>query len=310
MGTIRASERVGAGADPHGEPTSTDTVVRIDDIIEGANRLEPLSASVARLVELVGDVDADLRDIVEVISFDPMLTAAMLRAANSVTSASVRPVTTVHDAVIRMGTGTVLALAMSASVSGRLRAPLPGYDMVEGEMWRHSVTAALAAETLAGWSRLAVPGGAPAAALLHDIGKLVLAQTVSPHMLQLIQRTAATEGRTLTDVETTVLGINHGQVGGLVALHWKLPDAIVEAIINHHTARSHTGPIAHVVYLAQAAASDLNPPPTTDDPTAMRPPRDPVDPVPMIALGIEPERYHDLLVTTQQRYALLSVRFS
>jgi HD-like signal output (HDOD) protein len=295
--------------DDHEPVRVTETVVRIDDIIDAANRLEALSASVARLVDLVSDVDVDLRDIVEVVSFDPLLTASMLRAANSATSASVRPVTTVHDAVIRMGTGTVLALAMSASVAGRLRQALPGYDMVEGEMWRHSVTAALAAETLSGWSRQSLPAGAPAAALLHDIGKLVLAQTVSPQMLQLIRRTAISEGRSLTDVETTVLGINHGQVGGLVALHWRLPDTIVEAIINHHVSRSHTGPVAHVVYLAQAASADLAPRrDPRHEPTA--PSRDAVDPVPMIALGIEPERYHDLLVTTQQRYALLSVRFS
>jgi putative nucleotidyltransferase with HDIG domain len=300
METIRPTEPVG---DPAGE--LEDRVVRIDDIIEAANRLEPLSASVARLAELVADADVDMRDIVEVIAFDPMLTASMLRAANSVSSASVRPVTTVHDSVIRMGTGTVLALALSASVAGRLRQPIPGYDIVEGGMWRHSVTAALAAETLAGWSRLAVPAGAPAAALLHDVGKLILAQTVAPQMLRLIQRTAASERRSLTDVETTVLGINHGQVGGLVALHWRLPDAIVEAITNHHVARSHTGPVAHVVYLAQAASSDLSP--TAGDADH---PRDAIDPVPMIALGIEPERYHDLLVTTQQRYAMLSVRFS
>jgi putative nucleotidyltransferase with HDIG domain len=302
METVRTTPAV--EGDP---PRFEDRVVSIDDIIEAANRLEPLSASVARLAELVADSDVDIRDIVEVIAYDPMLTASMLRAANSVTSASVRPVTTVHDSVIRMGTGTVLALALSASVAGRLRQPIPGYDMVEGEMWRHSVTAALAAETLAGWSRLAVPAGAPAAALLHDIGKLVLAQTVSPHMLQLIRRTAATEGSQLTDVETTVLGINHGQVGGLVALHWRLPDAIVEAIVNHHVSRSHTGAIAHVVYLAQAASSDLTPSGHDGDHDH---PREPVDPVPMITLGIEPERYHDLLVTTQQRYALLSVRFS
>jgi putative nucleotidyltransferase with HDIG domain len=203
-----------------------------------------------------------------------------------------------------MGTGTVLA-PLSASVAGRLRQPIPGYDMVEGEMWRHSVTAALAAETLAGWSRLAVPAGAQAAALLHDVGKLVLAQTVSPQMLQLIGRTASTEERSLTDVETEVLGIDHGQVGGLVALHWRLPDAIAEAIVNHHVGRSTTGAVAHVVYLAQSVASDLE---RMTGPADA--PNDPVDPVPMIALGIDPERYRDILVTTQQRYALLSMRFS
>jgi putative nucleotidyltransferase with HDIG domain len=304
METLRGSNQRAATQEASVE------VVRVEDIIDAANRLEPLSASVARLVELVADADVDLRDIVEVISFDPLLTASMLRSANSATSSSVRPVTTVQDAVIRMGTGTVLALALNASVSGRLRTPIPGYDMVEGEMWQHSVTAALAAETLAGWSRMAVPVGAPAAALLHDIGKLVLAQTVSPHMLQLIGRTASNEGRSLTDVESTVLGINHGQVGGLVALHWRLPESISEAIINHHVSRSHTGALAHVVYLAQAVSEDLDLAQHRGHSPAEARTTDPVDPVPLVALGIEPERYLELLVTTQQRYALLSVRFS
>jgi len=52
---------------------SSGEVVRVGDIIDAANRLEPLSASVARLIDLLADSDVDLRDIVEVISFDPLL---------------------------------------------------------------------------------------------------------------------------------------------------------------------------------------------------------------------------------------------
>jgi HD-like signal output (HDOD) protein len=278
--------------------------LRLEDIVAETDHLRPLCTSYIRLADLLADEDADLRDIVEVIAYDPILTASMLRTANSASSPPTRPVATVHDAVIRLGTGRVLSVALSAFAACRVHTSTNAFTHLEGEMWRHSVTAALAAETLAGWSRLAVPAGAPAAALLHDVGKLVLAQAVSPHMLQLIGRTASSEGRSLTDVETEVIGIDHGQVGGLVALHWRLPPAIAEAIVNHHVACSHTGPLAHVVYLAQAVSADLERPDAVADISRER-----VDAIPMLALGIEPERYRDLLVSTQQRYALLSARF-
>jgi RNA polymerase sigma factor (sigma-70 family) len=62
METIRPTEH------DHDPDVLDDGVVRIDDIIESANRLEPLTASVTRLAELVADLDVDMRDIVEVIA--------------------------------------------------------------------------------------------------------------------------------------------------------------------------------------------------------------------------------------------------
>jgi hypothetical protein len=64
-----------------------------------------------------------------------------------------------------------------------------------------------------------------------------------------------------------------------------------------------------VVYLAQAVSEDLDLAQRRGHSPAEARTADPVDPVPLVALGIEPERYLELLVTTQQRYALLSVRF-
>jgi hypothetical protein len=73
--------------------------------------------------------------------------------------------------------------------------------------------------------------------------------------------------------------------------------------INHHVSRSHAGALASVVYLAQAVSRDVG----SRDHDRER--HDVVDPVPMIALGIDPDRYGDLLIATHHKFALLSSRF-
>jgi len=90
---------------------ATDTVIEMQRLVDAANSLEPLPASVTRLAALVASDDYDARDVVEVISFDPALTASILHAANSASSAATKPVSTVHDAVVRLGGGPVLSIA-------------------------------------------------------------------------------------------------------------------------------------------------------------------------------------------------------
>ena len=86
-------------------------MIDLHDLIEQANEPAPLPASTVRLAELVSDPDSQLNDVAELIAFDQGLTLKLLRAANSAASASAEPVGTVLEAVGRMGTSQVLALA-------------------------------------------------------------------------------------------------------------------------------------------------------------------------------------------------------
>jgi HD-like signal output (HDOD) protein len=209
-------------------------MIDLDQLIEQANALAPLPASAVRLAELVGDPECPLEDVVELIAFDQALTLKMLRAANSAASAAAMPVSTVRDSVIRMGTAQVLALAIAAGARPFLQPRIPAYGLGEGALWRHSVAAAVATEAMQGLGEFPVPPEAFTAALLHDVGKLVLGRFLTPDILGFIRRAQEVDHLGQLDAESLLLEANHAELGGLIAQHWKLPPRIVLGITYHH----------------------------------------------------------------------------
>ena len=139
------------------------------------------------------------------------------------------PIATVREAVLKIGTGRVLAYALSGPLSQRLQRPIGGYGLGQGVLWRHLVASALAVELLDGVARVRVPGEAFAAALLHDLGQVVLSQFLDPKLLHLIAL-AREQGMSSRQAELEILGLHQGEVGALVAQEWQLPDRIVRAI--------------------------------------------------------------------------------
>jgi HD-like signal output (HDOD) protein len=148
-----------------------------------------------------------------------------------------------------------------------------------------------------------VPASAMTAALLHDVGKLVLAKVLSPHVLQLIAQVAEAEHLSPLESEKAVLMTDHGALGAIAAESWQLPEAIVEAVRLHHTPWEASTPIATVVCLADALAHAS----TSEDPYAVP---DEATVRAIDALEIEPAAYGDLVEGTLQRYEELAERFS
>ena len=164
------------------------TLLDFDEMIQEIDHLEPLPQSTSRLASLLLDEDADLDEIVRVSSLDQALTARLLRMANSAASASRRDIVTPKDAVLRLGRGTILSLAMASSVQKQMGEAIPQYGLSEKALWRHSVAAAVAAELIPKYCKVNVPPESYAAALLHDVGKLVMCRFLSPEIMEFLRR--------------------------------------------------------------------------------------------------------------------------
>jgi HD-like signal output (HDOD) protein len=234
-------------------------VIDLDALAQAAACLDPLPATVVRLAALVASDAADLGEITEIVSYDQALTAGVLRAANSSWSASRNPVTTVKDAVVRLGSATVLSMALDVNVRGRLQVALPEYGLAEGDLWKHSVAASLAGEMLQRHARVAVPSEAVAASLLHDVGKLLMARFLDTDLLEALERAHVEGGLSRMAAEAELLGVHHGELGGLVAQDWGLPDGIVIGIAYHHDPDTCDDTIAYVTHLADCIAKVVVP---------------------------------------------------
>ncbi|MDX6326812.1 MAG: hypothetical protein QOK15_3166 [Nocardioidaceae bacterium] len=283
-------------------------------LLASAQSLGGLPATVSRLAVVVSDPEHTIPDIVDVVSFDASLTAALLRRANSAALGGRVQIRTVQSAAVFLGSSSLLSVALSTSVSSRLRQPIPGYGLAEGDLWRQSVAASLAAEVISAGATVDIPAEAATAALLHDFGKVVLAQHFGPRIFDMITRAAAVENLGLLEAEAAVFGVNHADIGGLVAQQWKLPHSIVDAIIHHHDSTGHSGPLSAVVSLAHAMVPEvlagIDAP--EDDGGASPPFRSPAQTHCDVLedLGFVPWRYHELVTAAQERYRALAERYA
>jgi HD-like signal output (HDOD) protein len=228
-------------------------VIDLDAMALAASQLEPLPTSSTRLAALVCSGTPELGQVVEIVQFDEALTASLLRSANSSWSSSRSEIKTVRDAVIRLGASPVLALALGMNVRRHLGDALPEYGLSEGELWRHSVAASLAAELLAPRAAQRPPPETATAALLHDVGKLVMARFLDRALLDEL-REHQERGEIRVDAEAAVLGIDHAELGGLIARSWALPDTLVRGIREHGRPRAGSDALVHAVYLADVLA--------------------------------------------------------
>jgi putative nucleotidyltransferase with HDIG domain len=223
-------------------------------LIARAQQFEPLPASTGRLSALLCQDDWMVRDVEEVVRQDLGLTSRILRRANAAWTAHLPSVATLWDAIMRIGVGTVLSLAVTDNVRPRLEGPLRAFGLQPGRLWQHAVASALAAEIIMRRTAADVRPEAVTAALLHDVGKVLLDEAIDEGMLVEL-RTAWSRGVVpRLDAERDVLGIDHAALGALVAGQWGLPAAVVDAVAWHHAPSTCPTPTGDAVHLANGLA--------------------------------------------------------
>jgi HD-like signal output (HDOD) protein len=231
-------------------------LIDLDAVCRSARDLEPLPVSVTRLIALLADEDTPISAVAQVVSYDPALTGRLLHLANAAARRGSSPVVTVQDAVVRLGTGAVLTLSVSSAIKRRMSRAIPEYGLSEGDLWRHSVAAAVAAELLPRFAGRSLPPETATAALLHDVGKLVMSRYLRPPVLELLEQ-ARGSGLQRLEAEREVLLVHHGELAGLMAQAWRLPESIVQAIGAHHDPASVDSPLAYAVHLADVVAKAI-----------------------------------------------------
>ena len=226
----------------------------IDDYIKNVRYLPPAPRVVPDLMKLLNQENVDSSRVVRMVSLDPSLTANVLRLCNSAYFAAATPTTDLQEAVTRLGFRQVYQLVTAATGAKLLTTPSKGYGMDPGELWKHSVAAAIAAQLMA--RKLHEDENQVfTAALLHDIGKVILSQAVEDSYDKIF-REAEIHQISILECEKKVLGVNHAEVGGRLLEKWKFPNNVIAAVAHHHSprgARQHER-LASFVYLGNMIA--------------------------------------------------------
>lgn len=201
-----------------------------DDYVLKADCLPAAPRILPQLLALLSDPDCETSQVVELVSFDPGLTTKVLRIANSAAFGLTNPVTDIDEAVQRLGLKMIQQLVTAAAGSNALQTASKTSPQPTG-LWEQSVITALAAQILA--KDLKLDEGAQfTAGLLHDIGKVVLAEVWKEQYVTLLENNSATP-RDLVDCEQELFSVNHAELGGRLLAHWKFPPGISASVWHH-----------------------------------------------------------------------------
>jgi len=223
----------------------------VEEILAKVEHLPGMPAIVQQILMTVSDPEFELQKVVNLVRLDQGITADVLRICNSPYYGLQTKISSLEQAIAYMGANQIVEIVLSSKVVGHFRKGQFGYRLAKGELWQHSMATALMAQKLG--ERLSYPDLPTlfTAALLHDLGKLILSEYVGDKFAE-IEVLVRDHGMPFVQAERKVLGLDHAILGAAVARKWNLPEPITHAIAFHHNlepARKHKG-IARIVALA------------------------------------------------------------
>jgi len=224
-------------------------------ILKKVNRLEPIPLVIHKVLDLADDPESSLKDLMEVVERDPAITANLLKTVNSAHMGLPVKVDSVRQAVSMLGLQQVVEMVLSQNLSGNLKRSQKGYGLAKGDLWRQSLAVAMVARTLARQRDLMSLPAIYTAALLKDIGKVILHEFVADQ-LPAIQKLVADKGMSFVEAEKEVLGMDHTTLGGIIAKEWHFSPHMIYMIENHHLSNpaSRNDPATATLYLADMVA--------------------------------------------------------
>jgi putative nucleotidyltransferase with HDIG domain len=208
------------------EPTNVET------LIAASGKMGTLPMVFHRLVEIINSPYASPADSAKIIATDPALSAKLLRLVNSPFYGLATRIDTISRAVVLVGTGQLVMLAMGATLMTAFKGmPISLVNMQS--FWNHSIACGVAARLLARHLSLPQPETWFVSGLLHDIGRLLVYTQLPTHALYLLTE-ARRRDVSIYSLETDTLGFTHEALGEALLRSWRCPEEIVRRIGRHH----------------------------------------------------------------------------
>jgi putative nucleotidyltransferase with HDIG domain len=227
----------------------------VPQILRSLKNLPPFPAVAQRALLLLNTPEVNIQELVEVVKFDPAVTANILRISNSAYFASNQEIHSLHQALMLLGTQELLKIIVFSGATRLFMSATPGYFTERQGLWQHSVSCALMMDLLTRKLRLSDQATGFTAGLLHDIGKIVLSSFGEQKFTE-ITELVEQQGVALLEAEKTVFGINHAEIGGEMARMWNFPDRLRLVIAYHHLDKpqAYIDDLILLVYLADLLA--------------------------------------------------------
>jgi len=215
------------------QPAPPEPIRNMDFIrrkVQDLASLPTLPGIVRAVVAMMDNTDAGPKDVSEVVSHDQVMSAKILRLVNSPLYGFPGRISSVSHALVLLGFNVVRGLVLSMAVFDHFSSRVPG-------LWGHSLGTALTARALARQLGRKDAEEVMIAALLHDLGKVVLAHLFPEHYVHVLSL-AAERRCHVAEAERQVFGVDHTLTGAWISQAWHLPARIEDVMVFHHTPRA------------------------------------------------------------------------
>ena len=216
------------------------------------DKMPSLSTTVSKVLEICSRPDTVPNDLNRVISLDPVLAGQVLKLINSAYYSLMNKVTSLTRAIIMLGLNTVKNLALSTAIIRSVSQAKKSRALPIRAFWAHSIAVGVMAKLLAAGCGLSLAEREEyfVAGLLHDLGKIPIGDEYTEVLARV-----ETAQEPLVTVEQQVLGLDHEEVGAMIATKWKLNAVLTDAICHHHAPE--LAAAAHRDLVATVALADF-----------------------------------------------------
>jgi len=226
----------------------------LDDLPAHAEALPSLPEVINYLMRSLNDEAADVDTLAHHINSDPAIVARLLAAANSAAFGLATRIYSAKQAFLVLGADRVVNIVLASALAYRYDTRNSGFDA--RLLWRHSLGVASCARVLAEQTginpELAFTGG-----LLHDIGQILMYIASPTSYGQALELRSASD-IPLIEAERSVFGYDHAAAGRALAITWKLPTDIIDAIAAHHEPDELGSEIGNLIHVSEVLSHALD----------------------------------------------------
>jgi HD-like signal output (HDOD) protein len=221
-------------------------------IVDEVRDLPTFPEHIIELQAMCRNEEITIGELADKISLDPSLTASVLKLSNSAGFVTTKKIETVVEAVKIIGLKNLNSILIASSARKILDERFSSFR----DIWTHCNKAAFYSRLLVqrhGLNRIS--DMVFIAAMLHDLGKIILLSTNKELTEQIEKISASRQMRTSTVLEEVSMGISHSTIGRMIAEKWNFPEYIIEAISYHHSplkAGETNRDIIFITYLANS----------------------------------------------------------
>jgi len=201
-------------------------------IISSVNESQGMPDYIKQLFGVLNDPEVSISKIEEALDHNPGLATNIIKLMNSPYFGLASKTASISQAVALVGLNRVVQIIMTSCVNALMTNKIDGYNLPDGELWRHSIAVSVAVELLVNELKLKAPEEIFIAALLHDIGKLALGNFVADEIEGINNQIK--HGKSFHEAEKEVIGTDHAEVGSTILKMWSLPENIINAVRWHH----------------------------------------------------------------------------